>query len=239
MKNKKILAAIVAATLVAVIGVGATLAYFTDSDEAQNVLTLGAVDIELDEPNYKGDDEYQSVVPGDVIVKDPIITLASDSEDAYVRIRLEVDMKKLVYDVSSNELAGEVDLEEELETSAIKDLLEGTVETVGLIAQSEENGWFYNDEDGYYYFNKKLTQENAEALFFNQVNIPREWGNDLADTIIRVDVYAEAIQADNYTPVTATVNVNGTEQEMITGWTFTDGEVISGDYIEKYVKATN
>ena len=43
MKNKRIIITIMAAVLVAVIGVGATLAYFTDSDEAKNVLTLGAV----------------------------------------------------------------------------------------------------------------------------------------------------------------------------------------------------
>ena len=84
MKNKKIMITIVAAALVAIIGVGATLAYFTDNDEVQNVLTLGAVDIDLDEPNYKGDEAYENIVPGDVIEKDPTITLASDSEEAYV-----------------------------------------------------------------------------------------------------------------------------------------------------------
>ena len=97
MKNKRLIAAMAAAALVAVIGVGATWAYFTDSDEAKNVLTLGAVDIELTEPNYKGDAEYENIVPGDVIVKDPVITLASASEDAYVRVKLEIDIKKQIF----------------------------------------------------------------------------------------------------------------------------------------------
>ncbi len=239
MKKNQLITTIVATALVAVIGVGATLAYFTDSDEAKNVLTLGAVDIELDEPNYKGDEAYESIVPGDVIVKDPIITLASGSEDAYVRMRLDIDIKKLIFDVSGNDVVDEAELEVDLEAAAIKDLMAGTADTEGLIAQIEANGWYYNEADGYYYFSKKLTQDNPEALFFTQVNLPFIWGNKMADTIIRVNVFAEAIQADNYTPVKTTVPVGGADKEMITGWTFSDGTPITGEYIEKYEAGTN
>lgn len=239
MKKNQLITTIAAIALVAVIGVGATLAYFTDSDEAKNVLTLGAVDIELDEPNYKGDEEYVGIVPGDVIVKDPIITLASSSEDAYVRMKLSIDIDKLIYDVSGNDIVNKVDLDAEDEAKAIKDLMDGADNREGLTAQIEANGWYYNEEDGYYYFSKKLTQANREVLFFTRINIPFSWGNKMADTEIKVDVFAEAIQADNYTPVKATVNVAGVEKEMITGWTFTDGTPITGDYIEKYEAGTN
>ena len=126
MKNKKLIAAVAAAALVAVIGVGATLAYFTDSDEAKNVLTLGAVDIELTEPNYKGDAEYVNIVPGDEIEKDPVITLASASEDAYVRVKLEIDIKKQILGKDENEtevVLGETELENGLKAEAIKGAL--------------------------------------------------------------------------------------------------------------------
>lgn len=239
MKNKRIIITVMAAALVAVIGVGATLAYFTDSDEAKNVLTLGSVDIDLDEPNYKGDEEYENIVPGDVIEKDPIITLASGSEDAYVRMKLEIDIKKLVFDESGNEVVEEKELDADLEAAAIKDLMDGTADTVGLTEQIEANGWYYNETDDYYYFSEKLTQENKEVLFFTHVEIPYSWGNKMAETIIRLDVFAEAIQADNYTPVTATITVGGTEKEMITSWTFKDGTPITGEDIEKYEAATN
>lgn len=242
MKNKKLIAAIAAAALVAVIGVGATWAYFTDSDEAKNVLTLGAVDIELTEPNYKGDAEYENIVPGDVITKDPVITLAPDSEDAYVRVKLEIDIKKQIFGKGENEedvVLGETELEDGLEAEAIKDLMDGTGDTEGLRAQIQANGWYFNEEEGYYYFNGKLTQDSNKALFFRQVNIPLEWNSDMEDTIIRVNVYGEAIQADNYTPVTEIVNVDNTDIEMITSWTFMDGTPITGDYIEKYEAGTN
>ena len=242
MKNKRLIAAMAAAALVAVIGVGATWAYFTDSDEAKNVLTLGAVDIELTEPNYKGDAEYENIVPGDVIVKDPVITLASASEDAYVRVKLEIDIKKQIFGKDENEtevVLGEMELENGLEAEAIKDLMDGTDDTEGLSAQIQANGWYFNEEEGYYYFSKKLTQDSNKAIFFRQVNIPFDWDNDMADTIIRVNVYGEAIQADNYTPVTEIVNVDNTDIEMITSWTFKDGTPITGEYIEKYEAGTN
>ena len=47
MKNRKLLVAATSTALVAVVGIGATLAYFTDSDDATNVVTMGHVDINL------------------------------------------------------------------------------------------------------------------------------------------------------------------------------------------------
>lgn len=235
MKNKKLFSAIALIVLISVIGVGATLAYFTDNDAAQNVLTLGHVDIDLDEPNYEGDEEYEDIVPGDVIVKDPTITLDADSEDAYVRMKMEIDIKKLVFSVSGNEVVGEKDLDPELLTSAIKDIMEGAAGTTGLSEQIEAKGWYYNEEDGYYYYCEKLTQDNNTTVFFEQVELPVTWGNDMAETVIRLDVFAEAIQADNYEPVVEVIN----GKDMIVAWTFTDGTPIDGDYIEEYVKETN
>ncbi len=239
MKNKKIITAAAVTALIGVIGVGATLAYFTDNDIAENVLTLGHVDIDLDEPNYDGDDEYENIVPGDVIEKDPTVTLDPASEDAYLRMRMEIDIKKLVFDVSGNNVISETDLDPQLEADAIKDIMDGAAGTTGLMAQIEANNWYYNATDGYYYFNEKLTRDNNQAVFFTQVELPVTWDNQMAETIIRLDVYAEAIQADNYTPVTDMVTVNGVEKEMITGWTFTDGTPIDGAYIEKYDPTIN
>ncbi len=239
MKNRKLLTAVVLMVLIGAIGVGATLAYFTDNDVAQNVLTLGHVDIDLDEPNYEGDEEYENIVPGDVIIKDPTITLDEDSEDAYLRVKMEIDIKKLVFAVSSNEVVGEIDLDPQVKADAIKDIMDGAAGTLGLAAQIESNNWFYNETDGYYYFNEKMTQDNNQAVFFTQVELPVTWGNEMAETVIRLDVYAEAIQADNYEPVVEKVEVDGTQKDMIVSWTFTDGTPITGEYIETYVKETN
>lgn len=89
MKKNKIALFALSLVAVAAVGVGSTLAYFTDSDEATNVFTMGDVDIELTEPEWEGD--KVDVVPGDVYAKDPTITVADDSQPCYVRADLEVE----------------------------------------------------------------------------------------------------------------------------------------------------
>lgn len=96
MKNRKLLAAATSVALVAVVGIGATLAYFTDSDKANNVVTMGHVDISLNESTTSEDgkvaDEviggegmvFDNIMPGDVLSKNPWIFVEADSQDAQI-----------------------------------------------------------------------------------------------------------------------------------------------------------
>ena len=69
--------------LIAVVGVGATLAYLTDStDVLKNTFTLGKVDIEIGEPDWKGNPE--NIVPGQSFAKNPTVTVMANSVDSYV-----------------------------------------------------------------------------------------------------------------------------------------------------------
>jgi len=88
-KKKTIIAAIV---LLLVLLVGGAIAYFTDHDEEENVFTIGKVDIELSEPTWvsTGKTKAEGLMPGDTIEKDPTVTVASDSEDAWVFVKVEV-----------------------------------------------------------------------------------------------------------------------------------------------------
>ena len=77
-KKKKIALLVTSLALIATLLIGGTLAYFTDSDDATNVITLGKVDGELDEPLWDDNNpegEIGNVVPGDEIVKDPTHTI--------------------------------------------------------------------------------------------------------------------------------------------------------------------
>lgn len=68
--------------LIAVVGVGATLAYLTDSTEVRkNTFKLGKTDIEIDEPGWE---EPEDIVPGQEIKKDPTVTVKAGSVDSYV-----------------------------------------------------------------------------------------------------------------------------------------------------------
>ncbi|MBR4693590.1 MAG: SipW-dependent-type signal peptide-containing protein [Bacilli bacterium] len=88
-KKKTIIAALV---LLLLLAIGGVMAYFTDSDAEENVFTIGKVDIELSEPTWvsTGAAKAESMMPGDVIEKDPTVTVAADSEDAWVFVKVEV-----------------------------------------------------------------------------------------------------------------------------------------------------
>ena len=94
-KQKTIFAAVV---LLLVFLVGGAIAYFTDTDTATNIFTIGNVDITLTEPNWSTTDEdsngvpdaSQDLMPGQTIAKDPTIQNVSTSNPAYVFAKVEV-----------------------------------------------------------------------------------------------------------------------------------------------------
>lgn len=108
--KKGLITMLVALCLVAALGVGATLAFLTDSsDEKTNTFTVGKVDIELTETGdnngtnttvtetEKGID-YTNVQPGDVLNKKPVVTVADDSQRCYVFVKI-TDVENITLDV--------------------------------------------------------------------------------------------------------------------------------------------
>ena len=92
MTKKNIFSIVVALALVAALAVGATLAFFSDEDEATNTFTMGKVDIDLTESNDGGetwtDDglTFETLVPGETTAKMAKITVAQDSNDCYIAV---------------------------------------------------------------------------------------------------------------------------------------------------------
>ena len=94
--KKKIVALSLVVALVAIAIVGASLAYFTDKDEALNTFTVGKVKITLDEAevNVNGEkvsenrvqnNEYK-LMPGHTYNKDPMVTVLAGSESSYIKM---------------------------------------------------------------------------------------------------------------------------------------------------------
>lgn len=91
MKKKLVTGALIAA-FGAVAITGGTLAYFTDTTESEvNEFTVGNVNIDLTEPNWENN---ATLMPGVSFEKDPTITVADGSQDAYVFLKM--DMNKYV-----------------------------------------------------------------------------------------------------------------------------------------------
>ena len=99
MKKKSILMAAIAVMLVAVLVVGGTLAYFTDTKSATNTFTMGNVKIALDE-QQKGEngleafEQNKTLVPGksnDGNAVSKIVTVKNTgANDAWVWVELNI-----------------------------------------------------------------------------------------------------------------------------------------------------
>lgn len=200
MNKKNILTAAVSLSLVAVIGVGATLAYFTDSTAtAKNVFTTGLVNIELvDEtdpdaegqvpgvPNKEGGITYTDVMPGDNLSKIVGATILDDSQPCWLGFKVSISS-----------------------TSPLKDTVEQ--EVVNLVwnsiqetAQTDPN-WIVSVEgtDLYCYrtvetvYNEEDPMANR-VLLFDGIQIPgAEWDNRYAGVNFDIDVTAAAVQTAN------------------------------------------
>lgn len=173
--TKKAAMLISALAVIAIIAVGATLAYFTDTDTKQNVFTLGKVSGTLTEDGSTdgtkredGGRDYTSITPGKTLSKVPVITLDAKSQNAYARMKIDYTG---------------------LTASQIAEFQAGITLNPGWVLGS----------DGYFYYNTVLNPGDT-ATIFNTVTIPATWGNEMAEKSFSMNLKAELIQSDNFTP---------------------------------------
>lgn len=190
MKTKNILMMALSLSLVAVITVGGTLAYFTASaDPKKNVFTTGNVDIELVDEAYpidgsswdiseqqtpSGGYEYTNVIPGDTIGKKVGVSLKSGSADCYVAIKVEL----------SSTVDG-------LDMSNIISQLRTTAGNAGW----EDN--YVADRDGntiVFYSQTALNADKTSMQLFDRFQVPTTWGNEVVNKGFDMTVSAAAVQ---------------------------------------------
>lgn len=197
MKKKNLLTAAASLALVAVIGVGATLAYFTDSDTKTNVFTTGNVNITLideTEGPQKGDQwtvdttrpdgiSYYNVMPADSLSKNVAVTIDELSSDCYVAVQVAV--------------VGDADLSDIVEQ---------------IEAKAEANGWYVTVSDNllrcYYPTALVAGSQAITAQVFTEIDIPAEWGNEYAGISFDVVVDAAAVQSANLNAPNETLDSN-------------------------------
>ena len=96
MNKRRILAAAMALCIVAIIAVGATLAYFTDTKSATNTFTIGNVKIDLIESRFHREGNDNS---GDTSIPDPTHTASgmkyvTDGHKAFTDAEIQKDAKE-------------------------------------------------------------------------------------------------------------------------------------------------
>lgn len=172
--KKKIMLTATAAALAAMMIVGGTIAWFTDTAEVTNVITLGNIDISLRESDGDGYTEEGlqfgaevPLTPGEELPKDPYVVNVGKN-DAWVRILVELE--------------GTILEVEAFDFDAITDF--------------NTTNWT-RGTDGYYYYNEMLEAGDDTERLFTTVTIPETWGNAFADTDLEIIITAEAVQVDN------------------------------------------
>lgn len=98
-RETKLVLLILAICLLVGVAIGGTMAWLiAQTDPVVNTFVVGNIEIELDE----SDDLNLKMVPGDVIQKDPTITVKKDSEDCwlFVEIKEEDTADFLTYEMA-------------------------------------------------------------------------------------------------------------------------------------------
>lgn len=169
MSKRKILALALTLSMVAILAIGGTLAYFTDTDDATNTFTVGNVDITLTEPNWEGSGSQDApeVYPGEPLAKDPTVKNVG-ANPCFVRISVE--------GLDCLDPAGDITYRTDYVTGKLGD------------------NWELHT-DGYYYYNQVLEVGATTDALFDQIVIPTDLENGNAETEFNVVVTAEAVQA--------------------------------------------
>ena len=192
--KKKYALALAAVAMVGTLAVGGTLAWFTDTETATNVVTMGDVDITLSEDGgtdgeaITGGLEYTDVMPGDNFKK--TVTIKNNKNDAYVRAIITVSG-----DDEIMATFGDTDPTNDIKFGGLKN-------TTGWVPIENEDGTVSYSTTAYYKDSDKniMTKDNNVFTVFEDIQIPgKEWENEFTGKFFNIEVKAEAIQAANLT----------------------------------------
>ena len=174
MKKWKIAALCTVLACLSIVASG-TLAYFTASETAHNVITSGGVDIQLIEQSRNEDgslvpwENVDGVMPGAEISK--IVTVENTgASDAWVRVSV----------TKSITLARGV---------------QGTPDLSLVVLDINPTDW--TEQDGYYYYNDPLAPGETTPPLFTIVTFDPKMGNEYQGSTAHIDVKADAVQVAN------------------------------------------
>lgn len=221
--NKKIVAGAVAGALALSAATGFTLAYFTDTEgDLTNTVTFGHVDITLTETSDDIDDEtkdvtgtptvdeptdetifsgldFANVMPGDTYSKIPLVTVEDESQDAYIRVMLTLTVNDPDENNDDNPVI-DLDAEELLAMLNIDDALWNVVVEDDTGLPGELVVYAYYDPEAAPLDDGVLTAGDAIEVF-DTVTFSTDLDNNNTDDSYSIVIMAEAIQADNFTPM--------------------------------------
>lgn len=170
--KKRMLTAALALCCLAVLATG-TLAYFTAEETAQNVITMGALKMDLVERNEKGEPwtDVENIVPGMEVTKKAFV---KNTGTVYFYTRVKI--------TKSFEFPENV---EKMELNP--DLVELNI---------NEKYWKLGN-DGFYYYKEPVAPGEKTEPLFTTVTFSTEMGNEYQNVKVKIDLDAQAVQSRN------------------------------------------
>lgn len=175
MKKKLIALALVAICLA--ILAGGTLAYYSRSVTAHNVITTGGVHIELIEKGENGEDfqNVSGVMPGRNVIKETYVKNKTNSAEAWVRM----DFRMEIMDADGNPI------------------VLGPDEDLPFTPVYNEDDWTYDQTDGCYYYNEPLSPGEESTVCLRMLDFSEDMDNRYQGCKVNVYVSAQAVQTAN------------------------------------------
>ncbi len=178
----KLLALFVAALSLQTVATG-TLAYFTATETAHNVITTGGIKIDLIEKTIDPDGDVvdfpeegiPGVMPGTSASKIVSVLNEADSSDAWIRVIVEPTITGA-------------------DGNPLPTVLEGGIPAVTIVIQSEK--WIVG-EDGYYYYTEPVKPVETTEVLFSEVAFAPQMGNEYQSCKVELAVSAQAVQVAN------------------------------------------
>lgn len=187
--------------LIAILAIGATVAFFTDIEAAVNSISTGKVEVEVEEKV-------------DGLTKSEIGVKATGTSKCYVRIRVDIPTLRYTYkDADGNEQVGSaVVTYKPTEGPSVSKQIGAWNRNGSNIYVSDlydKNGTisasWVRKEDGYWYLSTALdpAQDGCKkAIFLEAVTYPNLIQNGklpdgITEDMLAIPIIAEAVQADN------------------------------------------
>ena len=202
--SKKLIASVMACTLVGTLAFNGTLAYLTDTEGATNVVTVGKVQIDLEEPGYPGNDsdDVKRVIPNQEIVKDPQVENTGNNA-ALIYLKVDIPQENFT-EMSLDGTLGEKKMQD---LFALKGL-DGDWELVKT--EPSTNADTQKTKTTYVYaYRKPLEKGATTSKLFDKVQMKNAIENDLSGNVEDIVITACAIQATNIPGEDLTVGGDG------------------------------
>ena len=200
-KTRKILAMAACAILLVCISVGATVAYLTATDEVVNTFTVGKVAIKLDEAKANTDgtlvagadrvkaNSYK-LLPGHNYNKDPMVTVLSGSEPAYIKMTVTFSKADKLDEIFAPDGA------------TLTSIFNG-YDAATWLYQDNTKDTTANTRTYVFYYKETVGAPTADVALdalFDSITVPSTITNDQLKTIegMTITVNAYAIQADGF-----------------------------------------